>query len=333
MNKSDPPAAKIARLQAASDWVQRLHTATDEPAALAEEWSRWCNADSRNALAFDRMQRLWDGFSNARNTSRVPPKQARILGARTGLLTLAAIALLAVGATAWYFLRYADSRELSTAVGEQRPLSLADGTLLVLAPDSRVRTHFTLTHRDVSLLRGQAYFAVAHNRNRPFVVHVDSLTVTAIGTAFDVRRAPNRTVVTVSEGRINVSPDIGASDAGARTVGETIRAGVGERVTFSGSAHRLSVAVVDPVIAEAWRDGTLQFVGEPLEEVVGAVNRYTARPLLVAPALRQVRFTGTVSPAHIPEWLNALEQIYAVDIVPGVDETLIRSRAHRDLSK
>jgi ferric-dicitrate binding protein FerR (iron transport regulator) len=117
--------------------------------------------------------------------------------------------------------------------------------------------------------------------------------------------------------------------SGSRSSTEIFRAGVGERVTSSKSAHRLSVDTVDPKVAGAWRDGTLQFVGEPLEDVINAINRYTAPQIVVAPAFQQTRFTGTVLPSKVRDWLKALEQIYAVEVVDqGANEVLIRARAH-----
>jgi ferric-dicitrate binding protein FerR (iron transport regulator) len=122
---------------------------------------------------------------------------------------------------------------------------------------------------------------------------------------------------------VNVVP---GADPGSHS--GTVRAGVGQRVTFSKLSRRLSVATVGPRAAGSWRDGTLQFVGEPLEDVVNAVNRYGAPPIEVAADLQQTRFTGTVSPANVHDWLNALEQIYAVEMVDqGADGILIRSRA------
>jgi transmembrane sensor len=158
--------------------------------------------------------------------------------------------------------------------------------------------------------------------------------VTAVGTAFDVRMGPGSTVVTVSEGLVNVAPGANEAGGGPSTHAETVRAVVGQRVTFSKSAHRLSVATVDPKVAGAWRDGTLQFVGEPLEEVVSAVNRYSAPQIVVAPAFQQTRFTGTVSAAEVRDWLKALEQIYAVEVVDqGANGILIRSRGHNVAQK
>jgi len=332
VSNSDPTELEITRLRAASEWVQRLNESN--PQATADQWLQWCGSDPLNLTAFEQMQHIWDAFPEVRDTTYSSPHPASRLKHRNRLMALAASVVLLVGTTAWLALHYSEVQVLETPVGEQRRITLADGSHLDLAPDSRVSTRFTLARRDVQLERGQAFFEIAHNAVRPFVVHVNSLTVTAVGTAFDVRMGPSSTVVTVSEGRISVAP--GADDAGGApsTNSEAFRAGVGQRVTFSKSAHRLSVAIVDPKVAGSWRDGTLQFMGEPLADVVSAVNRYGARHIAVAPAFQQTRFTGTVSPANVRDWFKALEQIYAVEVVDqSPNGILIRSRADNGARK
>lgn len=327
MNKSDPTTSDIARLQVASEWVQRLNESNTE--ALADQWMKWCEADAMNLPAFEQMQRLWYAFPETGATTLRPPPSVNRLKHRHRLIASAASVVLLVGVAGWFAQRYSDDQVLVTAVGEQRRITLADGSRLDLAPDSLVSTRFTLARRDVRLIRGQAFFAVAHNAVRPFIVHANSLTVTAVGTEFDVRISPSGTAVTVSEGRITVAPDVEAAGSGMRSYTEIVRASVGQRVTFSKSSRRLSVATVNPKIAGAWRDGTLQFVGEPLEDVVNAINRYVAPQIAVAPAFQQTRFTGTVSPSRVRDWLKALEQIYPIEVVDqGADGVLIRSRAH-----
>ena len=325
MSKSDPTASDIARLRDASEWIQRLNVSNAQ--AVVDQWMQWCQSDPLNLPVFEQMQGIWNAFSAARGADFYSPQPANRLKHRNRLIALAASVVLLVGMAGWLALRYSNVQVLDTTVGEQRRITLTDGSRLDLAPDSRVSTRFTLARRDVQLERGQAFFAVAHSAVRPFIVHVRSLTVTAVGTAFDVRIDPSNTEVTVSEGRVNVAPGTDEADGGTRTNTGTVRASVGQRVTFSKSTRRLLVASVDPKIAGSWRDGRLQFVGEPLEDVVGVINRYSAPQIVVAPALQQTRFTGTVSPTHVRDWLEALEQIYAVEMVDqGADGILIRSR-------
>jgi transmembrane sensor len=327
MSKSNPTASEVARLRDASEWVQRLSESNDQ--ALTDQWMQWCAADAMNLPAFEQMQRLWNAFPEARATTLHRLPLADHLKYRNRLTALAASVVLLLGVAGWFALRYSDDRVFETAVGEQRRITLADGSRLDLAPDSLVGTRFTLARRDVRLVRGQAFFAVTHNALRAFIVHADRLTVTAVGTEFDVRISPSSTAVTISEGRVAVAPDAEAANSGSRSDTETVHAMVGQRVTFSKSAHRLSVATVDSRIAGSWRDGTLQFVGEPLEDVINAINRYAAPPIVVAPTFQQTRFTGTVSPSKVRDWLKALEQIYPVEVVDqGANGVLIRARAH-----
>lgn len=326
MSQSNPTASEIARLQDASEWVQRLSESNDP--ALLDQWTHWCGADAMNLPAFEQMQRLWNAFPQARATTSHPTSTSRSKE-RHWLMALAACVVLLVGAAGWFALRFSDELLLETAIGEQRRVTLVDGSGLDLAPGSLVSTRFTLMRREVRLIRGQAFFSVSHSPVRPFVVDANSLRVTAVGTEFDVRITPSSTAVTVSEGRVTVAPDGDGISSGSNSTTEIIRAGVGQRVTFSQTAHRMSVVTVSPKLAGSWRNGNLLFVGEPLEDVIDAVNRYSEPPIVVAPAFQRTRFTGTVSPTRIHDWLKALEQIYPVEVVDqGKNGVLIRSRAN-----
>jgi transmembrane sensor len=130
-----------------------------------------------------------------------------------------------------------------------------------------------------------------------------------LGTAFSVRRTLDRTVVTVSEGLVSVAPSATAE------AGHEIRAGAGERVTFSPADNHLSVASVDPAFATAWRQGVLKFVDEPLSAVLDDVNRYAAHPItLEDPRLRERLYTGTVYRGRIEDWLHALEHAFPLQV-------------------
>jgi transmembrane sensor len=321
MRKLGPTSSEIARLQAAGEWVQRLDGSSDPE--LADEWMEWCGRDSLNFSAFEEMQRLWEAFPHTTRTPAAPPASAAWRVARRNVLWgLAAGVLVAVGAIGWVVVRDRTHAEAwSTATGGQRRESLPDGSELEMAPDSRVSIRFSALRREAQLDHGQAYFAVAHSAIRPFVVHTDDLTATAIGTAFDVRTGPESTVVTVSEGTVSVT----VRDAGGDT--GRYRARAGQQVSFSPAEHRLSVSEVDPTIAESWRTGVLQFVGEPLQEVVGEVDRFAQRRIVLAASLPTMRFTGTVALAKIDDWLEALKQIYPIEVVKeAANETHIRPR-------
>ncbi len=320
MSKLDPTPAEIARLQAAGDWMQCLDGSSDP--ALADEWMEWCGRDPLNFSAFEEMQRVWGGFPRAAaaaaTAAAITPRR---VARRHVLLGFAASVLLAVGAIGWVVQGHTRAQAWNTAPGGLRRETLPDGSQLDLAPESRVSIRFSAWRREARLDRGQAYFAVAHNALRPFVVRTANLTATAVGTAFDVRTAADSTVVTVSEGSVSVVPRTADGEAGL------FRAHAGQQVTFSPAERRLSVAQVDPKITESWRTGVLEFVGEPLQEVVGEVDRFAKRRIVLAASLQGMRFTGTVSPANVADWLEALKQIYPIEVVgEAADEIHIRPR-------
>src|SRR5581483_1498266 len=123
---------------------------------------------------------------------------------RPRLLAIAASVLIAVAGAFFY-----DQRgTYSTATGEERSVSLEDGSTLDLNSQSKVRVRFSTHARSVELLQGQAIFRVSKNPARPFIVSTDTTQVRAVGTQFDVYRKSGGTVVTVIEGRVAVLPEV-----------------------------------------------------------------------------------------------------------------------------
>ena len=91
-----------------------------------------------------------------------------------------------------------------TAVGEQRMVTLEDGSTIQLNTDTAVNVTFSDDNRDIRLLQGEAAFTVARDPDRPFTVRSDSLYAHALGTIFSVRLQENRNSVTVLEHAVQV---------------------------------------------------------------------------------------------------------------------------------
>lgn len=327
MSRSDRKISDVARLRDASEWVQRLNEPDAE--AIVDDWLRWCASDSRNLPAFEQMQRLWNAFPAQNPHTLHTGRPVTALKYRGTLAALIAGVALLGGLAGWLALRYPQVLVADTSIGEQRHVVLADGSQLDLAPGSEVSARFTPARREIELKRGQAFFSVAPHALRPFTVHVNGLSVTAAGSEFDVRSGPGSTVVTVRAGLVNVAPGASQSAGQTGTVVESAQARAGQRLTFSSSTRRLVLANIGSTAAGSWRGGTLEFVGEPLEEVVETINRYRQPQIVVGPELQQTRFTGTVSPAEVRDWLTALEKIYACKVVDrGAAGIFIQARAY-----
>lgn len=215
-----------------------------------------------------------------------------------------------------------------TATLMNRAATLPDGSKMILGMQSRVNMDFNGEWRRLDLSTGEAYFKVRRDKKRPFVVHAGDLSVTAIGTAFDVRREHDFITVTVEEGTVEVkatSSAIGERSEVARPV--TWRAEAGYQLTYSARDRTALLASVNPATELSWRNGTLAYVREPLGSVVEGLNRYSSRKIVIADAeLATLPFTGTAFAASLDDWVAGVEQVYPIKARHMANGDIILSR-------
>ena len=200
----------------AADWYARLSRTPVETEDL-EAFYAW-RRDPRNDAAYKRMEdigravrelrgdpdmaaaaraALDRGATKRRRESRRKVVAFSIGGPMTAAACVAGVTIL---------LRA--PRTFDTDVGQMTVVRLEDGSRLSLNTDSRVRVRFTKGERHVELIRGQAFFEVAHDTTRPFLVSSGSTEVRAVGTQFDVRADGSNLVrVVLAEGRVAVRDD------------------------------------------------------------------------------------------------------------------------------
>lgn len=334
-----PQDEEVARLKRAAEWVQDLEAAPDDEQSLAA-WLEWCSEDSRNLEAFEQVQQVWLGFGNERLASKrasagaITATRGRTAHRRRKrnqwIASIAAGMALAVGMAG--FLRYGQPQEIvyATDVGSQRSEWLADGSRLDLGGGSRVIVRYTRDRRDVRLVQGEGFFSVAHDTQRPFVVGTGAMQVVAVGTAFDVRMNTDNTAVTVSQGRVMIEPMESTGDAKPHST----YADAGQRVTYTVATRKLAMAKVDPSMAGSWRGGVLNFVAEPLADVINDVNRYSTRKIVIAdPDLGQRLFTGSIRQNNVGEWLDALESIFPLTAERGEQSVVLKTKVHNSTAK
>lgn len=335
--------SEVNRITAAADWLLRLQseTASDE---TIRSWVQWCEDDVRNQQAFDRvreMLRVTDGLAGEVENGEligVPLEAPRgrfeqfvalwresawRIPLRYPLRTVAAsVAVMAVAALVWGMLISTGHLPVrnGAVIESDEPVHAAmlpDGSRVELASKSTLAVHYTGATRSLDLRDGEAYFTVAPNKRRPFIVTVDGVNVRAVGTAFNVRSAAGRVVVTVTEGTVDVYQQASKplrAGAGSQVVWQTDGAASGKegRVEAGGEPAKVSVK---PATAVGWREGRLEYLDEPLEAVVADVNRYASRPVVIADdAARKLRFSGTVMVELTDEWLSALPRQFPVTL-------------------
>lgn len=167
---------------------------------------------------------------------------------------------------------------------------MLDGSNITLNTNSQLRVALTASERHVDLHQGEAFFEVAKDRQRPFVVEVGSKRVVAVGTKFSVRRDGDDVEVVVTEGKVRVEERVAPKHDGVEASASTpvfLTPGAIARATEAGVwVQRKSVREAEAHLS--WRVGVLMFRDQNLAEAVAELNRYNVRQIVIAdpPAAR-----------------------------------------------
>jgi transmembrane sensor len=225
------------------------------------------------------------------------------------LVAAVAVSLVAVliGAVAlWDRLR---DPIITTERGERREITLADGSVLQIDPNTTLRVRFEQASREIGLERGRAVFKVAKNPRRPFVVKAEDTLIRAIGTSFGVERGRAGVRVTVVEGKVAVSNGLPLPDSpGSKKAPPEVLLTANQQVTVPAAGPAEAVRAVNSERELAWSRGQLVFEKASVAAVVDDFNRYNQVQLHVADAsLAQLLVSG-VFDASDPESFIAFLQ-------------------------
>lgn len=196
-----------------------------------------------------------------------------------------------------------------TGVGEQRLVMLDDGSRVRLNTDSRVRIRFRDDRRRVELLRGQAFFEVAHDPARPFTVDAGAADVRALGTRFDVRRLDGTVQVTLVEGAVRVQADEARAEDGPAAW--TLAAG--QQLTVA-AGRAAAARPADTAGATSWTAGRIVFRETPLAAAVAEVNRYAPHKVtLEAPSLAAAPVNGVFDTGDTEAFVAAASSLFGLE--------------------
>lgn len=264
----------------AAVWLARLRS--DEPGISDQaDFRAWLAEDALHAEAFEHVNAVWD-IAGGLDTPSARPEFRATLSRR--VLMLGGTTVAAAAAVGAYRLFRYDS--YATRIGEQRRFALQDGSSITLDTDTEIRVKMTEARRQIQLVRGQAYFQVASDLLRPFVVQAGDRQVVALGTAFDVRQEHDGTAVTLLEGRVAVQP------AGKPSIREGKLLRPGDRVRF-GRSGQPTLDRPDLQLVTAWQSGRAIFDNKPLGEAVLEMSRYSPRRIVVTDkSLEALRISG-----------------------------------------
>ncbi len=318
----------------AAAWVVRLDR-DDVPAAEREAFAAWVAQSDTHREAFELAQSAWGGLDilktleSRKSAAFAQPTWLERAGFEMrgrvatlgGLAAAASVAVVLMAAPPSQQPVNEAPQVHRTVIGNQKTVTLSDGSSLLLNTDSEIQVRFTPDARSIDLVKGEVLFTVAKDAARPFSVYVDNRVVTAVGTAFAVHRRENGIEVTVTEGdvRLYVLAEPEASAQEQISVSQPAPVAdltAGENAVVSDTVEHVSVIPAAELNRKlAWRQGLLAFAGEPLPQVIAEVSRYTDVEIVISdPALEQLRFGGFLKVGNVDTLFNALEQSFSVKV-------------------
>jgi transmembrane sensor len=306
-------------------WQARLRDPNSsgwERAAFAE----WLRRDPRNETAYAQAERLWSALAVpasmlAKHDQSLPSRGRSFHASRRFFFQAAASLALTASAGFWASRGGFDDlrSDYRADVGERRSVSLADGSGIMLNTDTAMAVDFSRDSRRVRLFRGEAYFSVAPDAARPFVVETPVGTVRVTGTAFNLRLDGDSAMLSVIEGRV-AAQSIGRSGVLAA---ESISVRAGRQAVIGPSAVGPATGF-DATAVTAWQRGQVVFYRTPLGRVVKELNRYQRGWIGVAgDGLRDLRVTGVFDIAHPAAVIDVIQRTLGVKTVRLTDRMIL----------
>ncbi|NQE61497.1 FecR family protein [Caulobacter sp. RHG1] len=297
----------------AADWFARLSRTPIETEELTrfQRWSR----DPANLAAYNEIEDISRAVRGLRDNPAMrkaaeaalarSPERPRRGPAADARFWSAGLALAGLIGVTIVVLKPFVGETYGTRIGEISSLRLDDGTQVRLNTDSKLRVRFSGAMRRVELLRGEAFFDVAHDKARPFVVAAGPAQVRAVGTQFDVRRDGQEVRVVLAQGRVAVTEQHDGED------GWTLAPGQG--LVLGGAAASARPTAVDVAAATSWRTGAITFHGATLAETVKELNRYSKTKIILdASAPRDQVISGAFEAGDTAEFVSAATLLFGL---------------------
>lgn len=338
--EQDPTRAIRAE---AAEWFARMQA----PVCSEEtqgEFARWINANPLHELAYEQCRTLWLISDNLKSDPTLKRELAgayeRIEELREDTATTSpttktpiwqryaqAAAVFLVGMVFIFTMDQTKPQEYITHVGEQRLVQLDDGSTVMLNTNTRIQVSYSAQKRRINLMRGEAYFDVSKDPQRPFEVIADKSLVRAVGTEFNVALLNQAVDVDVAEGIVEFEIPATATTGKSAATQLAAKLRVGEAAQFQSGNAKLTTREANLARVSAWQVRKIYFDANTLAEAVAEYNRYTQQKIsVIDPDLNQQRITGIFHVGDVDAFVFSLEQALNARIVRTDNEILVMKK-------
>lgn len=271
----------------------------------------WINESPFHAVAFATAEDAWKKSARAEvrdapDADPAPADKASVYMpprlSRRQMVGGFAVAASAVGVMTLNSLKpWLDRR--NTGHGQRALARLEDGSVITLNGETTFDVDLQRKKRLIHMVRGEALFDIAPDRNRPFVIDLNGAQVRVLGTKFNIRKRDEFVEIAVMEGLVEASSN-----------GKAIRLPAGYAASFRPGGRLAAIhaphAVADSM---AWYEGFMQFDNKPLSAVVSEFNRYRPKPIVIGdPRIESVMITGRFGLEESDAFISALESSFGI---------------------
>jgi transmembrane sensor len=292
------------------------------------EFAQWCEKDKANIQEYLRIKKLWDEldlvkeeiltqYSDDFKESRPSRNNTRPwiwAVAASIVVVLASVGVYRTGFNVAEEYVLLPPQTFSSATGQVKRLTLEDGSVIDLGPKSTVVVAFNTSQRSITLKYGEAFFNVAKDHSRPFVVNAAGAEIVAVGTQFNIYLGSQGATVTVHEGKVKVSPAerLHIGDAS----GAAAELQISDSVSYSARGGLTPVVSEDLSLNSAWREGVIVFKSKPLKDVVADLNRYHFKKVIITDKrLDNIEVNGVFNAGESDAILRAIRSSLPAEVI------------------
>lgn len=297
----------------------------------------WMAADEKNRRYFNHFKLIWetsktlqteskldvdaswDKFKELKKSAPATNAAVKTMPKRNSWMRIAAIGLLVLcsGVVLYSVLKPGKPNMLTFQTGDKvRIDTLADGSIITLNKNSSLTypDRFNSDTREISLNRGEAFFDVAHDKSKPFIIHVNDISVKVVGTSFNIKTAGTQTNVIVETGIVQVI---------RKKV--VIRLKPKEQVTVDSGAGKITKSQSTDLLYNYYRTKTFVPNKTPLWRFVQILNEvYHVNIVIANPKVAQQLLTSTFKTDSLDFILGIIKDTFHVQIIHKPNQIIIK---------
>lgn len=320
--------------EAAAYWFVRQDAGTltpDEQCRL----QAWLDAAEANRRAYQQTLGTWTEIDSAADTGELRALRVAALAAapaqrvwpRAAAIAALFLGAVALGAFTWRSFNGSarsspaaaanDRAQYATASDQRSAVTLSDGTHVSMNLNTVLDADLTGAERRVRLDRGQAFFDVARDERRPFIVMAGDREIRALGTKFDVRLESGRVEVVLVEGKVRVDRNDASILQQLAKRAAAVELTPGQRlVAAKGSSP--AVTPTNAAQVTSWREGWVVFEDETLEGAIAELNRYSKTPIVVPDeAVKNMRLSGVFRIGEPERFASTIQELLPIAVERG----------------